>query len=252
MASVVEKVRLRRRLRRCSCSRYDESDSTFVMIFCWVVTASMGYLPAADSAESITASAPSNTAVATSDTSARVGLGDSIMLSSIWVATMTGLPCARATSMISFWSMGTSSGSISTPKSPRATMMPSHTSVISLRLSMALGFSILAITLPGWSPMSSRSCRMSAASCTKLSATQSKSISSRQSWRSLRSLGVRALPGTYVSGRLNPLREESVASFITSALTHFPSASFSRTMTIIFPSSINTRCPTSSAAITSG
>ena len=42
--------------------------------------------PAALSAESITASAPSNTAVATSETSARVGTGAVIMLSSICVA----------------------------------------------------------------------------------------------------------------------------------------------------------------------
>ncbi len=35
---------------------------------------------------------PSNTALATSDTSARVGLGLRIMESSIWVAVITGLP----------------------------------------------------------------------------------------------------------------------------------------------------------------
>ena len=60
-----------------------------------VATASTGNCPAADSADSITASAPSKIAVATSDTSARVGTGLEIMLSSICVATTTGLP-ARA------------------------------------------------------------------------------------------------------------------------------------------------------------
>ena len=60
-----------------------------------VATASTGYCPAADSADSITASAPSKMAVATSDTSARVGTGLVIIDSSIWVATTTGLP-ARA------------------------------------------------------------------------------------------------------------------------------------------------------------
>ena len=55
-------------------------------------TVSTGYLPVALSAESITASAPSKTAVATSEASARVGVGASIMLSIIWVATTTGLP----------------------------------------------------------------------------------------------------------------------------------------------------------------
>ena len=59
-----------------------------------VSTASIGYSPAADSADSMTASAPSKTAVATSDTSARVGTGAVIMLSSICVATTTGLPSA--------------------------------------------------------------------------------------------------------------------------------------------------------------
>ena len=49
-------------------------------------------MPEADSAESMTASAPSNTAIDTSDTSARVGTGDVIIDSSIWVATTTGLP----------------------------------------------------------------------------------------------------------------------------------------------------------------
>ncbi len=61
-----------------------------------VPTASTGNWPAADSADSITASAPSKIAVATSDTSARVGTGLEIMLSSIWVATTTGLPALRA------------------------------------------------------------------------------------------------------------------------------------------------------------
>ena len=44
------------------------------------------------SAESISASVPSNTALATSLTSARVGAGDVIMLSSICVAVITGTP----------------------------------------------------------------------------------------------------------------------------------------------------------------
>ena len=55
-------------------------------------TASIGYMPEADSADSITASVPSSTALATSLTSARVGCGETIMLSSICVATMATLP----------------------------------------------------------------------------------------------------------------------------------------------------------------
>ena len=56
-----------------------------------VCTVSMGYLPTLVSPESITASVPSMTALATSEASARVGREASIMESSIWVATMTGL-----------------------------------------------------------------------------------------------------------------------------------------------------------------
>ena len=55
-------------------------------------TARRGYFPTAVSPESITAEVPSNTAFATSEISARVGVGFSIMDSSIWVAVMTILP----------------------------------------------------------------------------------------------------------------------------------------------------------------
>ena len=50
-----------------------------------------GYLPTAVSPESITASVPSKMALATSETSARVGLGLSIIDWSICVAVITGL-----------------------------------------------------------------------------------------------------------------------------------------------------------------
>ena len=60
-----------------------------------VETASTGNWPAADSADSMIASAPSKIAVATSETSARVGTGLAIIDSSIWVATTTGLPARR-------------------------------------------------------------------------------------------------------------------------------------------------------------
>src|ERR1043166_1925301 len=88
-----------------------------------IATASTGYCPAADSAESITASAPSKIAVATSDTSARVGTGLVIIDSSICVATTTGLPAARAERVMCFWMPGTFSSGISTPRSPPATLL---------------------------------------------------------------------------------------------------------------------------------
>ena len=74
-----------------------------------VSTVWTGYSPTPVSPESITASAPSRIALATSETSARVGGGLEIIDSSIWVATMTGLALRRALSMIFFCRNGTSS-----------------------------------------------------------------------------------------------------------------------------------------------
>ena len=111
-----------------------------------VATASTGYCPAADSADSMTASAPSKIAVATSDTSARVGTGLEIIDSSICVATTTGLPARRAARVICFWMPGTFSSGISTPRSPRATISASVKSMISASRATACGFSIFAIT----------------------------------------------------------------------------------------------------------
>ena len=60
------------------------------------MSACTGKLPAAVSPDSMTQSVPSRTALATSVASARVGRGFLTMLSSIWVAVMTGLPaCIR-------------------------------------------------------------------------------------------------------------------------------------------------------------
>ena len=59
---------------------------------------------------------------------------------------MTGLACRRASSTARFCTSGTSSSGSSTPRSPRATMMPSNASTISSRFSTACGFSILAMT----------------------------------------------------------------------------------------------------------
>ena len=66
--------------------------SASVQIASSALTLSMGYLPAADSPDSMTALVPSYTALATSLISALVGRGLLVMLSSIWVAVMTYLP----------------------------------------------------------------------------------------------------------------------------------------------------------------
>ena len=111
-----------------------------------VATVCTGYLPTLVSPESMTASAPSRTALATSDASARVGREWLIIDSSIWVATITGLALSRQIWMARFCTIGTCSSGSSTPRSPRATMMPSKLSTMSSRRSTASGFSILAIT----------------------------------------------------------------------------------------------------------
>ena len=98
-----------------------------------VCTVMTGYSPTLVSPESMTASAPSSTALATSEVSARVGTGLWIIDSSICVATMTGFARRRAISTARFCTIGTSSSGSSTPRSPRATMMASNASMISSR-----------------------------------------------------------------------------------------------------------------------
>ena len=73
----------------------------------------------------MTASVPSRIAFATSDTSARVGRGLWIIDSSICVAVITGTRCSCDSRISRFCTSGTSSNGSSTPRSPRATMMPS-------------------------------------------------------------------------------------------------------------------------------
>lgn len=71
------------------------SCSAAVTIFDIVFTVSIGYAPTLDSADSMTASAPSRIALATSEASARVGRELVIIDSIIWVATITGLALRR-------------------------------------------------------------------------------------------------------------------------------------------------------------
>ena len=56
---------------------------------------------------------------------------------------ITGLPAALHILINFFWIPGTSSAGTSTPKSPRATMIPSDTSTISAKFSTASTDSIL-------------------------------------------------------------------------------------------------------------
>jgi len=62
------------------------------------------------------------------------------------VAVITGMPNRFAVAISRFCKMGTSSAGSSTPKSPLATMTPSHNARIASICSIASCFSILAIT----------------------------------------------------------------------------------------------------------
>ena len=132
-----------------------------------------------------------------------------IIDSSICVATTTGLPAARPARVICFCMPGTFSSGISTPRSPRATISASATSMISSSRCTACGFSILAITAARPRVIFLASA-MSSGRCTKDSAIQSMPASSAAS-RSERSLAVeRRERDRSVSGRLTPLRSDSL------------------------------------------
>ena len=95
---------------------------------------------------SITADVPSRIALATSVSSARVGIGLRSIESSIWVAVMTGFPALTVVRIVFFWTRGTCWRGSSTPRSPRATMVPLAAATISARFATASRFSILAMT----------------------------------------------------------------------------------------------------------
>ena len=95
------------------------------------LTVSRGKSPAAVSPDNITASVPSNTALATSITSARVGIGALIIDSIICVAVITTLFKRRAVRIMFFCTPTNRASPISTPKSPRATITTSEALTIS-------------------------------------------------------------------------------------------------------------------------
>ena len=189
------------------------------------------------------ASASSNTALAMSVTSARVGIGASIMLSSMCVATITGLPRRRQVLTMRRWTMGNSKYGISIPKSPRATMMPSAPRTMDSKFNRACWSSILAMTngCGLFSPNNSRSCKRSRASRTKDSAMKS-TPSSRPSFTSRMSLAVSAGKLTLTPGRLMWRRLPSLPSVSTSHSTLLPF--LASTYISIVPLSISTTSPT--------
>ena len=112
------------------------------------------------------------------------------MESSICVAVTTCLSALYTFLMIIFWITGTSSNGISTPISPRATIIPSDTRMISSIFSTPCIFSILEMILILSHPCSSKILRISntsSAVLTKEAAMKSKSFSipnimSERSW----------------------------------------------------------------------
>src|SRR6056297_2135349 len=153
-------------------------------------------------------------AVATSETSARVGIGLSIIDSSICVATITGLAMARHLRTSRFWIGGTFCTGSSTPRSPRATMIPSLTARMSSKHFTAAGFSIFD-RIAARPLVRVRASFTSSGRCTKLSASQSTPNSQTNS-RSARSLSDSAASGRTTSGTFTPLRFEMVPPITTS------------------------------------
>jgi hypothetical protein len=141
-------MRVNVRFRKSRSSTTGSLFSASAQICAIASTTSTGYLPAAVSAESITASVPSSTAFATSLTSARVGTGLWIIDSIICVAVIVSLLRSRASRIIRFCSPGTAALPTSTARSPRATMIPSDASMISSSAGIASARSIFAIRSP--------------------------------------------------------------------------------------------------------
>ncbi len=210
-----------------------------------VWTALIGYLPIAVSPDSISVSLPSKTALAISDASARVGRGLSIIVSSIWVAVITHLSFTFAQFMMCFWSEGTRSGDIVTPKSPLATITPSHTSRIASIWSTPSGVSSLAMIGVSWAfgsffVMVFRSSTKSSARRTKDNATIS-TLCSNPNERSSRSLEVRGGDESWTPGRWIPWCLPKYPPAMTSVSTS--DSEMEVTTSSIAPSSIRILSP---------
>ena len=206
---------------------------------------STGYFPIEVSPESITASAPSITELATSLTSARDGVRPSIIDSIICVAIITGIRAALALRTKFFWIKGTPSAGTSTPKSPRATIKPLLWSIISSMFSSACGFSIfeiIGISKELYFLMSFLMASKSSLLRTKDSANQS-TCCSIANIASFTSFSVKAGNDTSVFGRLTPLFDFNGPPWTTDAITSdLPSVD--ATSKINFPSSNKICSPT--------
>ena len=164
------------------------------------------------SPESITQSAPSSTALATSLTSARVGRGLDVIDSSICVAQMTGLPARLHFAIIAFCARKTFSAGISMLRSPRATMTPSVSARIASKLRTPSWFSILEMIRMRGPRSASAATRQARISLTSLALRikEAKTMSTPCAMPNARSAWSRAeSAGRFVStcGRLTPRLE---------------------------------------------
>mmetsp|Transcript_17057 Transcript_17057/g.43249 ORF Transcript_17057/g.43249 Transcript_17057/m.43249 type:complete len:330 (-) Transcript_17057:80-1069(-) len=192
----------------------------------------------------MTQSVPSKTALATSLASARVGRGLLIIESSISVAVMTNLPATLHSRMSFFCTEQTRSSGISTPRSPRATMIPSDTLRIPRMFSSASWLSILAMT---WMPFSttpgiSRTAVIPAADRVKEWAMYSTFWSTANAMSSL-SLAVRCGRSTEQPGKLTPLLPTRSPPMMTWQRTSPVAGSISRVMNDSRPSSTRITSP---------
>ena len=173
------------------------------------------------------------------------------MESSIWVAVITVLKLLLHFWIIIFCRYGTSSAGISTPKSPRATIIPSAARMISSIFCIPSAFSILAMIGINGASSSFKKALISSthsAFLTKDAAIKSTSCSTPNLISSL-SLSVIAgsLTGTF--GTFTPLRSPSSPPLITvqmisrSVLLTTSSPIRPSSISIIFPLSTSSTSP---------
>mmetsp|Transcript_70461 Transcript_70461/g.222597 ORF Transcript_70461/g.222597 Transcript_70461/m.222597 type:complete len:307 (-) Transcript_70461:514-1434(-) len=214
------------------------------------ITASTGYFPEAASPLSMTASVPSHTALARSETSERVGTGASIMLSTICVAVITNSPACLDLVISSFCANGTRLTSSSTPRSPRATIRAWDLAIMPSMFVSAWGFSIfgqifgrLFAGILSRSMMSISSCRSWPfwAKETQMYSQGGSSVS-RYSASSM-SFAVRAAQSISMSGTFTPFLAFSLPPRVTTTLSSV-SERFSTTLTSMRPSSMSSLVPT--------
>ena len=229
MASVIDVFGSAASVRRDSASSADHPWWSKCSSACcatrdMVATTLTGSTPTAVSPESITALEPSQMAFATSETSARVGVGSLIMDSNIWVAVIAGRPSEMHCRMICFWKTGRDSMPHSLPRSPRATITAPDFSMIPRRSVRAAAVSILATTR-GPNGCGSRPRRsMSSAERTNERAIMSTSYPRKNS-TARRSSGVGAERESRSAGMWSPGRPERTPPWTTVEEIRSPSRS---------------------------